>query len=68
MKKYRVIKKNDDPFVEVGEVLYEFRGHTYGCLSEDERMLKVDCGAFTRDPEGKNPFIILPLHIVGQIN
>jgi len=44
-----------------GEVVYEFLGPTYGCISESGL-------AITKDPEGGNPFHELPFTALKQID
>lgn len=39
--------------IRKGESVFQFRGHTYGCIGPGGI-------AVTRSPEGKNPFFELP--------
>jgi hypothetical protein len=67
MKAFKVIQPNEDPKAEVGEIFYEFHGNTYGIKADDEALLGESCEAFTRNAEGKNPFIVLPTRILEEI-
>lgn len=39
-----------------GEIVYEYRGYTYGCLSQDGSGIAV-----TKSPNDETPFFELPL-------
>lgn len=57
-KKFLVIKDNLKVGLAEGEIVYEFWGTTYGILADDTILLGEPCEAVTRDPNGKNPFIV----------
>lgn len=57
-KKYLVTDNRPEVGLTEGEILYEFWGNTYGILADDTALLGEPCIAVTRDPNGKNPFIV----------
>lgn len=65
---YEVMENHHDLKVNQGEVVFEFTGNNYGIVSDDEAMLGEPCRAITRNPDGKNPFIVLPERILKKID
>jgi hypothetical protein len=57
-KKFLVTHDRPEVGLTQGEVVYEFWGNVYGGVRDDEALLGEPCEAVTRDPNGKNPFII----------
>lgn len=67
MKKYKAIKPNQDPRLEVGEYVFEFPGHTWGILRNEEAYLGIPCIAITRDSNGDEPFLVVPTSCLKEI-
>lgn len=53
--------------LKAGTELYEFWGNTYGIVRDDEALLGTPCTAVTQDPEGKNPFVVIPENLLEEI-
>ena len=66
MKSFTSILPNTDPALTLGETVYEFIGHDFGCASEDSIDLGFPCIAVTRSPDGDNPFLVVPLHCLKE--
>ena len=67
LRKYRVIRSvtyNECSWLErdftEGEILYEYPGYTYGCISPSGIAL-------TEDPDGGEPFFEFPYNAVEEI-
>lgn len=66
MKSFTAIRPNTDPALVLGETVYEFIGHDFGCAREDSIDLNTPCIAVTRSPDGDNPFLVVPLHCLKE--
>lgn len=58
MAKYKVLADSHD--AKAGEIVYDFSGCTYGCVSDDTRGTGIEHVGLTRNSDGSGPFLTAP--------
>jgi hypothetical protein len=71
LKEYRVIRADRaaDKSIKVGDIVYDSKGHDYGCANDDTRMTGIEHQSVTLDDCGDYPFFTIPkmdLEVIGS--
>lgn len=62
-KSYRVLERREirgTVFAEAGDIVFDCKGHDYGCANDDTRHFGFAHKSVTKDEGGDYPFFTIP--------
>jgi hypothetical protein len=68
MTTYRLLKDSEiEPKAKAGTLVYDCKGHDYGCANDDTRMTGIEHQSVTLNADGDYPFFTVPTRDLEKI-